>query len=471
MKSDDTFEKVSIEQTLNEILFKMEVIVVLNEDQRYAVDLVSEGHNIFLTGAAGTGKSLTIGTIVSDAQAAGRTVYVTASTGVAASLLSSSVDTGVRTLHSWGGIGLGAYTPHAHASFISKNAGISKRIKETDLLIIDEVSMCDPKYIAKLDSVVRLVRGSTMPFGGIQVVMSGDFSQLPPVSKGTPYYLFEDDVWGALISETVILSKVYRQTKQVFVDVLTKIRSNDVDDEVVRVIQATAKNKLANVQGIKPTVLFCCNKDVDKINSAELDKLAGDPYVHAAVDSYSCPGAAKEHSSNFNLAQTLSLKVGAQVMLLVNIDPDAGLVNGARGVVVGVSPTETPPTVSVVFASGLVRVFGVSAQEIKDERGNVVASRRQFPLRLAWSTTIHKSQGTTIDLLVVDLNGCFAPGQAYVAISRGTSLETMRVLNFSRRAVISSKKVDKFNRIAARKYKVRVEEEVVEPTLKKLKSC
>jgi ATP-dependent DNA helicase PIF1 len=427
----------------------------LNEDQQYAVDLMSEGTSIFITGPAGTGKSLTIAAVVENARKRRKTVYVCATTGVAASLLAGSASTGVRTLHSWAGIGLGKFSPTNHASYIARNKGTTDRLRGTDVLIVDEVSMTSPEYINKLDAVLRIVRKSGLPFGGIQVLFSGDFSQLPPISKDKkePYYLFEDPIWTRLIEKVVVLSKVYRQTSPEFVEVLMKIRENNVDEQVMRVIQGTSTNTLSNPDGIKPTVLFCMNKDVDKMNQSALDRLPGSLSTSVAKDFYKTEKSRKENENGFSCVETLNLKVGAQVMLLINIDPNACLVNGSRGVVTHLPDKNNELT--VCFLHGQSLKLGLHTQEIEDDHGKVVAYRRQFPFKLAFALTVHKSQGSTIDLLIVDLKGAFSPGQAYVAISRGTSLENMRVLNFAPHTVKTCDKVSTYHDSIALEYNKR----------------
>lgn len=441
--------------------------VVLNEDQQTALDYATEGHNLFITGPAGTGKSLTISKIVEALSDMGKTVYVTASTGIAASLLSGSLDTGVRTFHGWAGIGLGKYAAHSHAKFIMKNENAKERILKTDVVILDEVSMMDAEYMDKVNAVLQLVRKSQLPFGGIQIITSGDFFQLPPPQKGRkePLYLFQVSLWDKLVEKTVVLSKVYRQSKQEFIDMLTKIRNNHVDGSVWTIMNRLAKNELRTDTGIKPTTLYCRNANVDNMNANELRMLEGKAHFFRAREHYKDEDTKKEQKESFSLVSELFLKKGAQVMCLLNLSPEDGIVNGSRGVVTHIHNTKAPSAtwleedkcakdyVRVRFLNGHEHSFSVEKQEVKDEFGEVVAWKEQFPFKLSWALTIHKSQGASIDLLDVDLAGCFAPGQAYVAISRGTNLETMRVRNFTRDVVITSPEVMKFQQRIECQYK------------------
>lgn len=434
--------------------------IKLNEEQLRACNAVAEGHNLFLTGPAGTGKSLTISKIIERAEASGKTVYVTASTGVAASLLGTAMGCpGVRTFHSWAAIGLGKYAPSAHAKFIMRNERARERIQGTDLLILDEVSMMDFDYMSKVNDVMQIVRRSNQIFGGIQVVFAGDFYQLPPTQKGRmePYYLFESQLWADLIEKTVILKQVYRQSKQEFVNLLMNLRDSRIDQSVHDTMDMLGKNRLKVENGIKPTMLFCRNMNVDAVNMMELKRIDETLFTFKSEEKYKSEVEKKEHKDSFSFVDDLKLKVGAQVMCLINMDPELGIVNGSRGVVTHIHSKEHPQEyrddedvgveeyVEVRFLTGYTHRFTREKQEATSQVGEVVASKTQYPFKLSWALTIHKSQGATIDLLDVDLAGCFAPGQAYVAISRGTSLDTLRVRNFSKRAVITSPKVVAFH--------------------------
>jgi len=434
--------------------------IKLNDEQLRACNAVAEGHNLFLTGPAGTGKSLTISKIIDRAEASGKTVYVTASTGVAASLLGTAMGCpGARTFHSWAGIGLGKYAPSTHAKFIMRNERARERITDTDLLILDEVSMMDFDYMSKVNDVLQIVRRSNQIFGGIQMILAGDFYQLPPTQKGhrEPYYLFESQLWADTIEKTVILKKVYRQSKQEFVDLLMNLRDCRINQDVCARMEQLGKNRLKVENGIKPTMLFCRNMNVDAVNNAELTRIHNTLYTFKSEEKYKTDVDKKEYKDSFSFIDDLKLKVGAQVMCLINMAPQLGIVNGSRGVVTHIHSKEHPGEnkqgdidllseeyVEVRFLNGYTHRFTREKQEASNQVGEVVASKKQYPIKLSWALTIHKSQGATIDLLDVDLAGCFAPGQAYVAISRGTSLDTLRVRNFSKRSVITSPKVVAF---------------------------
>ena len=405
--------------------------LTLNAEQKRAVMLVNLGKNVFITGPAGTGKSFVIQMIIQEAEKCKKQVQVTASTGLAASLLDSA-----RTLHSFMSIGLGDQTyPESYATKILNNKVVRDRLRKTDILILDECSMIDVSYFKMMDKVLRLVRlrSDKKPFGGLQLILIGDFFQLGPIKPSME--LFNDTIWDETIHETVVLHQIYRQKNQVFVDLLMKLRIGEIDDSVCTTIQETTLNDLGCF-GIKPTILYARNRDVDAMNREELDKLPGETCIFHAEDRDIDPKTPQR------LPDQLALKVGAQVMILVNDDPEIGIVNGARGVVFNL---DRPERIGVRLLSGMEVYLSKSTHETARDAPLLPSSRRQFPLKLAWAITIHKCQGMTIDYLIVDLAGCFAPGQAYTAISRGTQLENMTIRNFSRSSVITNHTVTAFH--------------------------
>lgn len=412
----------------------------LNIQQQRAIDLVKEGKNVFVTGSAGVGKSLIISLIKEWADENDKIVSVTAMTGVAAANINGS------TLHAWGGIGLGKSEPRKHAYYIKRNENTLTRYLETDILIVDEISMADYEYINTLNSVAQFVRKDTRKsFGGIQIVFCGDFYQLGPVQKNkTTKFLFEDLIWDRIIDQSVHLTQVYRQSKSEFVDILHRIRVGDVDDAIIKRINETSKHVLKNENGIEPTTLFCRNMDVDRINTRRLATLEGETKSFDKKDYFESDDYKKLYEKSFTLPNKLELKINAQVMLLINLDIENGLVNGSRGVVTDI----TEEGIKVKFRNGLEQIIKPYTQAFKDDNSKMDdpdrAYRIQYPLRLAYALTVHKSQSLSIDYLEIDLNGCFTSGQAYVALSRATSFDTLRVKNFRKKCVIVSDAVKKF---------------------------
>lgn len=423
--------------------------VILNAKQEEAFNSVVEGRNTFITGSAGVGKSLLISKIKEWSQKTGKMVAVTATTGVAAA------NVGGGTIHSWASIRLGKGEARKFAFYIKKSEAKYERYLDTDILIIDEVSMGDFEYFSTFNQVAQIVRNKRgVPFGGIQLVLCGDFFQLGPVQRNRKEtrFIFEDLVWNDMVSNTVHLTEVYRQKNSDFVDMLHKIRVGDVTEDIVAKIKSTEKHELKNDNGIRPTILFCKNVDVDAINLTGLKQLETKEHKFPGTTYYESDDHKKLYEKSFTLSDELTLKEGAQVMLIQNLDVPAGLVNGSRGVVTKIfekGDDEYPiGGVQVQFANGILKTLMPFKQAFKDDNASMDdpdrAYRVQYPLKLAYALTIHKSQGLSIDFLEIDLKGCFAAGQAYVALSRATSFETLRVRNFNKRCVITSPVVKRF---------------------------
>eukprot|EP00462_Mataza_sp_D1_P007381 CAMPEP_0175123576 /NCGR_PEP_ID=MMETSP0087-20121206/2320_1 /TAXON_ID=136419 /ORGANISM="Unknown Unknown, Strain D1" /LENGTH=354 /DNA_ID=CAMNT_0016405283 /DNA_START=291 /DNA_END=1355 /DNA_ORIENTATION=+ len=306
--------------------------------------------------------------------------------------------------------------------------------------------MLDGQYFTKLEEIARAVRSCSLPFGGIQLVVCGDFFQLPPVSKGksTEQQLcFETDAWNRCLGKkkTVLLSRVYRQTDQTFLNILDEIRWGECSEDSASTLRQAGADAKTEDSDIVATMLLTRKKDVDAINSSRLDQLEGTAELYSARDSGVSPASAQMLAASCSARQRLHLKVGAQVILLRNISVQQGLCNGSRGVVTKIKANTRYPEVR--FANGLVRV--ISPETWKITIGGVVAaSREQIPLELAWAMSVHKSQGMTLDKAVVDLSSVFEYGQAYVALSRVKSLRGLALQGFNRSKVRAHPRVKAF---------------------------
>jgi len=270
----------------------------------------------------------------------------------------------------------------------------------------------------------------------MQLIVAGDFLQIPPVTKNKA--LFLTDAWKKAIPETVLLKQVFRQSSEEkdFLALLSRVRHMENGDGMDSKTEAqliALERPLQPVHGIQPTRLFARNFKVDEINLMELAKLNGKVSEYKCIDS----GPDKHMAKHMMAPELVSLKPGAQVMFLVNL-PAANLVNGSRGVVTQIDKMTGIPWVK--FANGAEVCVGRHIWVIEKEK-KIVFSRSQIPLRLAWAISIHKSQGMSINLLEVDLNGIFEDSQAYVALSRATSMNTLRVINYDRHYFRCSKTV------------------------------
>jgi ATP-dependent DNA helicase PIF1 len=395
---------------------------MLTVEQNRVCDAIVSRVNVLITGPGGVGKSTIIKRVVTlDDIETG----ITATTGAAAILI------GGKTLHSYLGIGLAKEDVYNLIPKIKPDA--VKVWRNTQRLVIDEISMMSAELLDKLDAVAKIIRKCTDPFGGIQVVLSGDFLQLPCISGK---FAFEADCWSNLNLTIFHLTKIQRQVDVAFQECLNRARFGLVTDSDVEYI--TSVNDLVPNAGLLPTKILCMNVDVDEINAAQLAKLTSiETFTYKLeIEPTSAIGKFKI-SQHCNATESLVLAVGAQVMLLVNMKT-LNLVNGSRGVVV-----DFEDDLPVVRFRNCVITVHYHGWEVY-ERKNRVATVYQIPLKLAWAITIHKSQGATIDCATVDLNGVFEFGQAYVALSRVVSKQALIVKNATRMSFRAHPKAIKF---------------------------
>jgi ATP-dependent DNA helicase PIF1 len=422
--------------------------IQLNAEQNAALRCIQKGHNLFLTGAGGTGKSHTIRAITEWARDAGLRFAVTAMTGCAALLLGL----GAKTIHSWAGVGLAREAPHELAEVVKRNKRATRRWLDTQLLIIDEISMMTPEFLEKLDLVACRIRKRDSKFGGLQLVLAGDFCQLPPVTKGDTgtRFVFEHPVWNTLIDQTIELTQIKRQCDPVFQQILTEARMGALTPDSIKVLEERMGLPWQENE-IRPTLLFSRNAEVDAINRQSMEALEGErrrfdvqtvvmekgtrkaaPYEPATIasshilvspDDPEVRTALEKLDTDAPYEASLTLCVGAQVMLLTNMDTEAGLVNGSRGVLTGYTLGGLP-IVKFLSCRESVIVDRVSWW-LPDYEG---IGRAQIPLKVAYAVTIHKSQGATLDSALVDIGSAtFEFGQAYVALSRVRSLDGLYV--------------------------------------------
>eukprot|EP00978_Attheya_sp_CCMP212_P047303 scaffold421301_cov52-Attheya_sp.AAC.13 len=394
-----------------------------NAEQKSAADLILSGTNVFLTGAAGVGKSFLLRYVISSlkARVGENGVGVTASTGIAATHIE-----GV-TLHSWAGIGLGKGGPAKLLPKVLENKAACNRWRTTKTLVIDEVSMIDGFLFQALDDIGRTVRGSHhLPFGGLQLVLCGDFFQLPPVSLAYAGFAFQAPAWVNGDITTLELTTIVRQEgNSDFIHALRQLRLGHCPTEVAQLLATChISRKPLPTDDIVPTKLYCTNKNVDAENITKLQKLNGHQHTFESKDSFK--GNYSSSVERTLLQQidkkspsVIGLKIGAQVMLLKNT-PEWNLVNGSRGVVVGFD-NENSGYPNVQFANG--KVHTITPFNFFAANGGGAITRSQLPLKLAWCWTVHKSQGMTLDRAELQLDDAFDYGQAYVALSRVKSLD------------------------------------------------
>jgi ATP-dependent DNA helicase PIF1 len=408
----------------------------LSTEQQAVFDAVLSGKNVFFTGNAGTGKSFVLRKIVEGlkAQFGSKAVNVTAPTGTAA------CNIGGMTIHSFAGIGIGREDKHELADRIKSNRYKRQVWRDCGALVIDEISMLDGDLFDKLNHIAKEVKNCRRPFGGIRLVVCGDFLQLPPIGVGSGgvHFAFESEGWAEALDESFILTIPFRQSDPELLRILNEVRNGTVTQPTVERLRSTQHNNLEE-SGMVPTTLHSHNREVDSINMKELQKLHCETRTYAAEDWYENSFHKGQLEKNCLVERSVSLKEGAQVMLLKNIDVEGGLANGTRGVVIGFEISEEN-TVKKEEAYPRVRFRTPDGREIErvvcpeefstEQAGKKVSRRQQVPLRLAWAMSIHKSQGATISLLKVNASACFDYGQVYVALSRCTSLESLQCIGF-----------------------------------------
>lgn len=411
----------------------------LNDEQQQVYDAAIKGKNVYFDGEAGTGKSFVLAIIAEKLRAkhGEDSVKVTASTGIAA------IGVGGSTLHNWAGYGV-AECPLASRI---KAAARNKNWKETSVLLIEEISMVPAEMFDNIDKIAKSVRRSSKPFGGIQVIICGDFSQLPPITNSVKKFCFQSDCWDKTIDVSVKLLQVFRQSDQAFVDILREVRVAKLSEKTIAVLRSRMVRSVEEVpskNGIIPTMLYCKRIDVEHQNRRHLEKLPGASKTYTSKD-WSDGSLNGNRNLDFLIKNCqapvkLELKVGAQVMLIKNIDVKGrGLGNGSRGVVTSLEygfPT-------VEFYNGEITTLIPEAWESKTSH-IVNAKRIQVPLILAWAITTHKSQGMGLDCLAANLEDAFEDGQVYVAMSRATSLEGLHLLSFNPSKIKASKIVMDF---------------------------
>jgi ATP-dependent exoDNAse (exonuclease V) alpha subunit len=387
--------------------------------QAEALEILKMGHNVFLTGPAGSGKTHVLNEYIKYLRERGIAVGVTASTGIAATHMDGI------TIHSWAGIGIKDRLNEKEIEKLIKKKYISDRMVETRVLIIDEISMLHHFRLDLVDEVCRAVRGIDKPFGGLQVILSGDFFQLPPISRGDElaYFVHRSKVWNEMDLKICYLGEQHRQEDQELLKVLYDIRTNNVTEETLIPLRLRYRKEIEG--DISVTKLYTHNADVDIINEQELDKLKGEEMTYY-MDGSGHAALVDILKKGCLAPELLRLREGAVVMFVKN-KFDQGYVNGTTGVVERFDETGMPV---VRLRNGKV-IFVTTESWMIDEEGETKAAVYQLPLRLAWAITIHKSQGMSLDAAEVDLSKSFAPGMGYVALSRVRSLSGLKLMGFN----------------------------------------
>ncbi|HYG84611.1 MAG TPA: PIF1 family DEAD/DEAH box helicase [Verrucomicrobiae bacterium] len=403
--------------------------------QQEAIDKMIAGDNIFLTGEPGAGKTYTLNEFIRWARNSGKRIAITASTGIAASHING------QTIHSWSGLGIRDTINDWEIDKMSFKPYLLEKYNACDILIIDEISMLHGSRLDMVDRVAQWLRRTKKPFGGLQVIFVGDLFQLPPVTKGSSRidYVHLSDAWKSAELETCYLTEQHRQgADDNLLNVLREMRAGKL---TVESRQRLASRKLPP-DDERITRLYTHNVDVDALNRQRLLQLPGETRRFQMItsgDKYKI--AAMKRS--LLVPEVLELKVGAEVMFCAN-NFNEGFVNGTRGRVIRFRDNGQP--VVHTTDGDDIAVHEHSWKTYSDNGRRVIAEVSQYPLRLAWAVTVHKSQGMSLDSALIDLSQAFTPGMGYVALSRVRSLDGLYLAGLNEQALTMDQDIAKFDK-------------------------
>ncbi|PHR73934.1 MAG: helicase [Arcobacter sp.] len=394
--------------------------------QETALKILKSGQNVFLTGSAGTGKTHILNEFVLYLKARKILPTIVAPTGIAASHLNG------QTIHSYFSLGIRDSIDEAFISSLLEKKYLQTRFKKLKILIIDEISMVSPNVFSAIDQILRAFKQNDEPFAGIQVILSGDFFQLPPISKNIEgkRFAWQSPSWKNLDLQTCYLEKKFRQDDNQLIFVLDEIRSGQVSQKSHDILNSRYQKDLDI--DFTPTKLYTHNMDVDRINNDELRSINNETQVY----TYRSEGAKTNIEKLFKSAlvkEELSLKKDAVVMFIKN-NPEKYYINGTTGVVIDFSKDEEKLPI-VKLSNGYIIKVEYEDWMIENDKGKVQARISQIPLKLAWAITIHKSQGMTLDAAQIDLSKTFEVGQGYVALSRIKNIEGLKLMGFNDNAL------------------------------------
>jgi ATP-dependent exoDNAse (exonuclease V) alpha subunit len=396
--------------------------------QETALKLLKAGENVFLTGSAGAGKTYTLNQYIQYLKARKVPVAITASTGIAATHMNGM------TIHTWAGIGIKDVLSEHDLKNMKERKYLKEHLENAQVLIIDEISMLHAKQLNLVNQVLKYFKESDEAFGGIQVIVAGDFFQLPPVGKNEERnrdkFCFMSEAWVEAKFRVCYLTEQHRQGNDFLNDILNAIRSQSINQSHIQALENTRQQDI----GETFTRLYTHNADVDQINFQHLNAIEVDGRQFDAK----CDGNAKlveTLKSSVRAPESLVLKKNAKVMFVKN-NFDMGYINGSLGEVVGFEEDDEYGILpKVQLTDGTTLLVEPETWSVDNDAGKTIASFQQIPLRLAWAITIHKSQGMTLAAAEINLSHTFEKGQGYVALSRLKSLEGLRLLGFNLQAL------------------------------------
>ncbi len=396
--------------------------------QETALTLLKTGKNIFLTGQPGSGKTHTINEYVLWLRSQGIEPAITASTGIAATHI------GGMTIHSWSGLGIKKMLIERDLEQLKESSSVRRRLCKTNILIIDEVSMLEARTLDNVNIICKTLRDDQRPFGGLQLVLVGDFFQLPPVNNGNDLinFAYQSDAWQEAGLTVCYLSQQFRHEDESLSKVLTDIRQADKSlEEIYKKLSECLLDDQSQTEFDQLTSrLFSHNIDVDRLNSDLLHQIEDEEQVFTMTGRGAANALANLKRSCLS-PEELRLKIGARVMFTKN-NYERGYINGMLGEVVAWHEEDGWPVIRLIDDEELV---AYPDEWLVSDGSHTIARVSQVPLRLAWAMTVHKSQGMTLDSAIVDLTNAFAYGQGYVALSRVKSFAGLKIIGLNKRAL------------------------------------
>lgn len=428
----------------------------MNQDRALAI--LKSGKNVFLTGSAGAGKTHTLNAYISHLRQHKLGVAITASTGIAATHLNG------QTIHSWCGMGVKTDLKTADLKQLKTKNYLVKKIEKTHVLIIDEISMLHKKQLNLINKILKYFKQNEAPFGGIQVVVSGDFFQLPPVTDTTEEsrdkFCFMSDAWLEADFTICYLTQQFRQTDNQLTEILNEIRAQKVSEKSIEALWNAQNNQLTG----EVTKLFTHNVDVDEINREYFEALPGKSKSFKGV-SKGNPKLKEVLTKSVLAPENLTLKKGTKVMFVKN-NYEKGFVNGTLGEVFDFFDEDGKKYPIVKTKQGRNIYVTPEVWPMQDEKGKELASFSQLPLRWAWAITVHKSQGMTLDAAEIDLSKTFERGQGYVALSRVADLSGLKLTGFNSTSLyvdgLALKADQRFKELSLRAEKIFVDDELAQ---------
>ena len=397
-------------------------------------ELIKKGCNVVLSGAAGTGKSYQVHKIIENFGKE-KNIALTSTTGIAATNING------QTLHSFLNLGMiRSNDLNKELARITYNPWADwNEVQQTDILIIDEISMCDGFLFEIIEGVLREVRKNNEAFGGVQVILVGDCYQLPPVESSTKGFFFESKAYAFGNFKPVLLKKVYRQKDKKFINCLNRIRIAQHTDDDIEFLQKRQFQKL-NYALLDTTCLYPTNNEADILNDFRLNELEDfeEIQIKSKDIDYTNPeitGYKRDFNKFMRAPELLKLRKGARVILLNNLNVKKGLCNGA----IGIYKRKKGDYLICEF-NGIEENIPKAKFEVH-EKSKLIFEREQYPLALGWAVSIHKSQGMSLDTVAIDFSRIFAPHQAYVALSRAKTYDGLYLKNLTKKSIFIDKKV------------------------------